>query len=66
MVSNIQQTTDNSQQTEKIALTATAGISKVSQAAQGSLISIREIANKITIINDIAFQTNILALNAAP
>ena len=65
MVSNIQQTTDNSQQTEKIALTATAGISKVSQAAQGSLISIREIANKITIINDIAFQTNILALNAA-
>jgi methyl-accepting chemotaxis protein len=30
-----------------------------------SVISMKDIAEKITIINDIAFQTNILALNAA-
>jgi methyl-accepting chemotaxis protein len=65
MVSNIQQNTENSQQTEKIALTASNGISKVLQAANESVGSIKIIADKITIVNDIAFQTNILALNAA-
>src|SRR6056297_2657189 len=38
---------------------------KMGQAGKKSLKSIQEIADKITIINDIAFQTNILALNAA-
>lgn len=65
MVSNIQQNTENSQQTEKIALTASNGISKVIQAANESVSSIKIIAEKISIVNDIAFQTNILALNAA-
>lgn len=65
MVSNIQQNTDNAQQTEKISVVASQGITKVSGAAQESLSSIRQIAEKITIVNDIAFQTNILALNAA-
>jgi methyl-accepting chemotaxis protein len=65
MVSNIQQNTDNAQQTEKIALTASTGISKVRDAAQISIQSIKTIAEKISIVNDIAFQTNILALNAA-
>jgi len=65
MVSNIQQNTDNSQQTEKISIEAADGIDKVANAAQESLSSIRQIADKISIVNDIAFQTNILALNAA-
>lgn len=65
MVSNIQQNTDNAQQTEKISIKAADGMSKVAVAAQESLKSIRQIAEKITIVNDIAFQTNILALNAA-
>lgn len=65
MVSNIQQNTENAQQTEKIALTASSGISKVRDAAQHSIQSIKTIAEKISIVNDIAFQTNILALNAA-
>ncbi len=65
MVSNIQQNTDNAQQTEKIALTASSGISKVRDAAELSIQSIKTIAEKISIVNDIAFQTNILALNAA-
>jgi len=65
MVSNIQQNTENSQQTEKIALTASNGINKVRSGSEESVKSIRTIAEKITIVNDIAFQTNILALNAA-
>lgn len=65
MVSNIQQNTDNAQQTEKISLSAANKVGKVNEASVESLASIREIADKITIINDIAFQTNILALNAA-
>ncbi|MGF1586267.1 MAG: methyl-accepting chemotaxis protein [Bacteroidales bacterium] len=65
MVSNIQQNTDNAQQTEKIAFNVSSGIQKVGASANESLISIRNIAEKINIINDIAFQTNILALNAA-
>jgi methyl-accepting chemotaxis protein len=65
MVSNIQQNTENAQQTEKIALTASNGIKKVREAANESVSSIQAIAEKISIVNDIAFQTNILALNAA-
>jgi methyl-accepting chemotaxis protein len=65
MVSNIQQNTENAQQTEKISLTASNGIKKVSDAATESINSIKTIAEKISIVNDIAFQTNILALNAA-
>lgn len=65
MVSNIQQNTENAQQTEKIALTASSGINTVMKAANESVNSIKTIAEKISIVNDIAFQTNILALNAA-
>jgi methyl-accepting chemotaxis protein len=65
MVSNIQQNADNAQQTEKIAITASNGIKRVSEAAEESVKSINIIAEKISIVNDIAFQTNILALNAA-
>lgn len=65
MVSNIQQNTDNSNQTEKIATKASEDMKEMDKAGQESLQSIQNIADKITIINDIAFQTNILALNAA-
>jgi len=65
MVSNIQQNTDNAQQTEKISQKASEGINEGNVATQNSVKSMREIAEKISIINDIAFQTNILALNAA-
>jgi methyl-accepting chemotaxis protein len=65
MSANIQQNRDNAEQTEKISLTASEGIDKVSFAAKESLKSVHDIAEKISIINDIAFQTNILALNAA-
>ncbi len=65
MASNIQQNTDNAQQTEQIAMKATDGIKEGSKSTDISVKSMKEIAAKITIINDIAFQTNILALNAA-
>lgn len=65
MVAIIQQNSDNSQQTEKIAHTISQGIQTVGTSSKESLNSIKKIADKITIINDIAFQTNILALNAA-
>lgn len=65
MTSNIQQNSDNAQQTEKIATFSAEGIKNVAIAAQNSLTSIKNISDKIGIINDIAFQTNILALNAA-
>ncbi len=65
MAANIEQNSDNAQQTEKIALQAEAGMQQVEQTASDSLASVKEIADKITIITDIAFQTNLLALNAA-
>ena len=65
MSSNIQQNTDNSDKTESVATEAAKEMEKMGDAGKKSLQSIQEIADKITIINDIAFQTNILALNAA-
>lgn len=65
MTSNIQQNTDNAQQTNKISTEASKRIKEGNKATQNSVESMKEIAEKISIINDIAFQTNILALNAA-
>ncbi len=65
MVSNIQQNTSNSKETEKIALKAAEEIKSGNDSTNKSVGSMKEIAEKISIIGDIAFQTNILALNAA-
>jgi methyl-accepting chemotaxis protein len=65
MVANIEQNTQNAVQTDKIAVTVAQDARQVLKASQDSMISIKNIADKIKIINDIAFQTNILALNAA-
>lgn len=65
MVSNIHQNTQNSIETEKITLQAAKSIREGSSTTLIAVESMKMIADKISIINDIAFQTNILALNAA-
>lgn len=65
MVGNIQQNTENARQTERISTRAAESMIEMSRIGRESFDSIKTIAEKITIINDIAFQTNLLALNAA-
>jgi len=65
MNANIEQNTDNARQTHVIADAATKGMQEIADASAKSLTSVKSITGKISIINDIAFQTNILALNAA-
>ncbi len=59
MVANIQQNTDNSMQTDKIAREAAKGVAESNHSAEIAMNSMKNIAEKIKIINDIAFQTNI-------
>jgi methyl-accepting chemotaxis protein len=65
MVSNIQQNADNAQQTEKIAQKAAEDAREGGKAVTQTVAAMKEIAGKITIIEEIARQTNLLALNAA-
>lgn len=65
MSSSIQQNSDNSISTEKIAVASAKGIVDVNASAQKSLEAMRQISDKIKIINDIAGKTDILAINAA-
>ena len=65
MAANIQQNTDNAQQTEKIAAKAAGDIIEGSKNVSMTVMVMKKIAEKVSIIGDIAFQTNILALNAA-
>jgi len=65
IVSTIQQNAGNAKHAEKIANVAALGVEKVKISSESATVSIKVIADKITIINDIASQTNLLALNAA-
>lgn len=65
MSANISQNTANAQKTEQIAQLATRDIQSGSQNVLLVAEGIKEIAEKISIIGDIAYQTNILSLNAA-
>lgn len=65
MASSIQQNSDNSSQTQKIAQENAQKIIEVASAAEKSLEAIRQITEKITVVNDIAEKTDILAINAA-
>lgn len=65
MATNLQQTAINATEASKIASNAAKRIDEVQITSTESMDSIRSIAQKITLVNDIAFQTNILALNAA-
>lgn len=65
MGANIQQTTDNANQTEKIAQKVNEDAKESGIAVGEAVVAMREIASKISIIEEIARQTNLLALNAA-
>lgn len=65
MSAGISQNSDNARETERIAQKALESIRESSLASQQSMEAMKDIASKISIIDEIAFQTNILALNAA-
>ena len=62
---SIRQNTDNSSATEKIALRAASDAREGGEAVSKTVEAMKHIADKISIIEEIARQTNLLALNAA-
>jgi methyl-accepting chemotaxis protein len=65
MVSNIKQNADNAQQTDKIANKSARDAQESGKSVLEAVAAMKEIASKISIIEEIARQTNLLALNAA-
>ena len=65
MVSNIKQNADNAQTTDKIANKSAKDAQESGKSVLEAVAAMKEIANKISIIEEIARQTNLLALNAA-
>ncbi|MDG5470083.1 methyl-accepting chemotaxis protein [Deltaproteobacteria bacterium IMCC39524] len=65
MTANIRQNADNAIETEKIALSAAQDASEGGEAVNATVGAMKEIAEKIMIIEEISRQTNLLALNAA-
>ena len=65
MTANIRQNADNAMQTEKIAIQSASDAKDGGEAVAKTVSAMKEIAGKITIIEEIARQTNLLALNAA-
>jgi methyl-accepting chemotaxis protein len=65
MSANIKQNADNSIQTEKIAVKSSEEANEGGKAVARTVSAMKEIADKINIVEEIARQTNMLALNAA-
>ena len=64
MAANIRQNTDNALQTEKIAMKAAEDAQASGTAVAEAVSAMRQIAQKIAIIEDISSQTRLLSLNA--
>jgi len=65
MAANIRQNADNAMQTEKIAVKSSEDAKNGGAAVSETVKAMKDIAEKISIIEEIARQTNLLALNAA-
>ena len=65
MGANIRQNADNALQTEKIAIKSADSAREGGESVGETVTAMKEIAGKISIIEEIARQTNLLALNAA-
>lgn len=65
MVANIRQNADNARETDSIAIKSAEDAQEGGVAVSKTVIAMKNIAEKITIIEEIARQTDLLALNAA-
>jgi methyl-accepting chemotaxis protein len=65
MSANIRQNADNAIQTEKIAVKSSEEANEGGKAVAQTVTAMKQIADKINIVEEIARQTNMLALNAA-
>ena len=65
MASSIKQNSDNANITDGMATKASKEALEGGDAVVQTVAAMKDIANKISIIDDIAYQTNLLALNAA-
>jgi methyl-accepting chemotaxis protein len=65
MVATITQNAENARETEQIAVKAASDASAGRTSVANAVAAMRKIAEKISIIGEIARQTNLLALNAA-
>jgi methyl-accepting chemotaxis protein len=65
MSASITQNAENSSQMEVMAVKGTGDVDESAQAVKQSVEAMTKIAQKISIIEEIAYQTNLLALNAA-
>ncbi len=65
MTASIAQNTENAKVTDGIATKASAEAIEGGEAVKATVQAMKQIAQKIGIIDDIAYQTNLLALNAA-
>ncbi len=65
MSSSVAHNTENAQITDQIAATATIQATQGDEAVRQTVVAMRNIAEKIGIVDDIANQTNLLALNAS-
>jgi methyl-accepting chemotaxis protein len=65
MNASIEQNSENARATAGIATEVAKQANEGGQAVEGTVAAMRDIADKITLIEDIAYKTNLLALNAA-
>lgn len=65
MAANVRQNANNAEETERIAVQAAADTANAGKAVLKTVDAMQSIAEKISIIEEIARQTNMLALNAA-
>lgn len=65
MGASIDQNAENAKQTDTIATKSAKDAKQGGEAVRNTVSAMKEIADKISIIEDIAYQTNLLALNAA-
>ncbi len=65
MAVSITQNAENSRQTEEMAKAGATDAEATGTAVRETVVAMKDIAEKTSIIQDIAYQTNLLALNAA-